>query len=78
MKKEATKQTKERDLDEAIEEASERMWKLHTRLGQSYQGRYAQLEDAIALGKLAERIKVMMDARHAMSKPLPDVRPEGE
>lgn len=70
----AKKETNERNLDDAIEEAQDHMWKLHARLGQSYSGVYAQLEDAIALGELAKRIKVMMDARHAMSKPLPDVR----
>lgn len=39
------------------------LWALHKRLGESYDAHHGQMKDAIAMGKLAQAVDAMREAR---------------
>lgn len=63
-------------LSADIDRLMERAWAIHTRLGQAYSSQYDQVQDMIALGQLAERVRDLRKARAILSDPThcPEVR----
>lgn len=48
------------EIDELL---SDEMWKGHSRLGKNYSYKGDQIKDALRVGKLAEAIKAIRDAK---------------
>lgn len=50
-------------LIEITEELKNSMWPYHARLGKEYKNTYEQLEDAANMGRIAQVVKLIYEAR---------------